>query len=126
MEQLVARRAHNPKVIGSSPIPATKTNLKTQRISLGFIIFQNKKIWYILKGHIKKNIPFIFILFYNCFIRLDISIAVAAASKPLLPAFVPALSIACSIVSVVRTPNITGMSDSRDTLATPFVTSLET
>ena len=23
MEQLVARRAHNPKVIGSSPIPAT-------------------------------------------------------------------------------------------------------
>ena len=24
MEQLVARRAHNPKVIGSSPVPATK------------------------------------------------------------------------------------------------------
>jgi hypothetical protein len=23
MEQLVARRAHNPKVIGSSPVPAT-------------------------------------------------------------------------------------------------------
>ncbi|SYX82252.1 protein of unknown function [Paenibacillus alvei] len=24
MEQLVARRAHNPKVVGSSPTPATK------------------------------------------------------------------------------------------------------
>ena len=24
MEQLVARRAHNPKVAGSSPVPATK------------------------------------------------------------------------------------------------------
>ena len=26
VEQLVARRAHNPKVIGSSPIPATRKN----------------------------------------------------------------------------------------------------
>jgi hypothetical protein len=25
MEQLVARRAHNPKVIGSSPVPATES-----------------------------------------------------------------------------------------------------
>ncbi len=25
MEQLVARRAHNPKVVGSSPAPATLT-----------------------------------------------------------------------------------------------------
>ena len=32
MEQLVARRAHNPKATGSSPVPATKENLsqKTQ------------------------------------------------------------------------------------------------
>jgi hypothetical protein len=27
MEQLVARRAHNPKVIGSSPVPATTTSI---------------------------------------------------------------------------------------------------
>ena len=26
VEQLVARRAHNPKVIGSSPVPATTTD----------------------------------------------------------------------------------------------------
>ena len=26
MEQLVARRAHNPKVVGSNPAPATKTS----------------------------------------------------------------------------------------------------
>ena len=29
VEQLVARRAHNPKVIGSSPVPATKTSVFT-------------------------------------------------------------------------------------------------
>jgi hypothetical protein len=32
MEQLVARRAHNPKVVGSSPAPATlspQINLRT-------------------------------------------------------------------------------------------------
>ena len=46
-------------------------------------------------------------IYYN-FIKFDISIAVLAASEPLLPAFVPALSIACSILSVVKTPKITG------------------
>ena len=30
MEQLVARRAHNPKVVGSSPAPATKSKRKSQ------------------------------------------------------------------------------------------------
>ena len=64
--------------------------------------------------------------FFNSPIRFAISIAVTAASKPLFPAFVPALSIACSMVSVVRTPNITGTSVSRETCAIPFVTSLET
>ncbi len=33
MEQLVARRAHNPKVVGSSPAPATK---KSRLILSGF------------------------------------------------------------------------------------------
>jgi hypothetical protein len=28
VEQLVARRAHNPKVVGSSPAPATRSNQK--------------------------------------------------------------------------------------------------
>jgi hypothetical protein len=28
MEQLVARRAHNPKVVGSSPAPATQSSLR--------------------------------------------------------------------------------------------------
>ena len=28
MEQLVARRAHNPKVVGSSPAPATSESEK--------------------------------------------------------------------------------------------------
>ncbi len=35
MEQLVARRAHNPKVVGSSPAPATKVkSLKSKDLRL--------------------------------------------------------------------------------------------
>ena len=44
--------------------------------------------------------------------RFAISIAAIAASKPLLPAFVPDRSIACSIVSVVSTPKVMGTEDS--------------
>ena len=40
--------------------------------------------------------------------RLTISSAATAASAPLLPALVPARSIACSMLSVVSTPNATG------------------
>ncbi len=38
MEQLVARRAHNPKVVGSSPAPATKSQ-KSQDESLETFLF---------------------------------------------------------------------------------------
>ena len=58
--------------------------------------------------------------------KFAISIAAKAASPPLLPAFVPALSIACSIVSVVTIPNITGTSVSSFTLEIPLATSLHT
>ena len=40
--------------------------------------------------------------------RLTISSAAMAASAPLLPALVPERSIACSMLSVVSTPNATG------------------
>ena len=33
MEQLVARWAHNPKVVGSSPAPATKNRVSEKRES---------------------------------------------------------------------------------------------
>ncbi len=33
MEQLVARRAHNPKVVGSSPAPATKKDSDSSKSS---------------------------------------------------------------------------------------------
>ena len=40
MEQLVARRAHNPKVVGSSPAPATQVNKKAfNRKIRGFFAF---------------------------------------------------------------------------------------
>ena len=45
VEQLVARRAHNPEVAGSSPVPATKAksleNPLFMRVSGLFLIFSN-------------------------------------------------------------------------------------
>ena len=40
VEQLVARRAHNPKVVGSSPPSATKsdTTIDTIRIDSGIVV----------------------------------------------------------------------------------------
>ena len=55
------------------------------------------------------------------FKRLAISIADFATSAPLLPALVPALSIACSRLSVVRTPNNVGIPVSNDTDATCII-----
>ena len=55
--------------------------------------------------------------------RLAISSAVAADDQPLLPAFVPARSMACSIVSVLSTPKTTGTPVSRLILAMPLAAS---
>ena len=52
--------------------------------------------------------------------------ALTAASEPLLPALVPARSTACSILSVVKIPKITGTSVDSLALDTPFATSLHT
>jgi hypothetical protein len=38
VEQLVARRAHNPKVVGSSPAPATKKSLISIEVRLLYFI----------------------------------------------------------------------------------------
>ena len=38
MEQLVARRAHNPKVIGSSPVPATQVKKPLREILGAFLL----------------------------------------------------------------------------------------
>ena len=37
MEQLAARRAHNPKVAGSSPAPATKEQIWSPFFGVGFL-----------------------------------------------------------------------------------------
>ena len=50
MEQLVARRAHNPKVVGSSPAPATQVkeeafNRKIRGFfSFTLIVFDTKEV----------------------------------------------------------------------------------
>ena len=46
MEQLVARRAHNPEAVGSNPAPATKDNenpLKFQRF-IGFFMYDGHAV----------------------------------------------------------------------------------
>ena len=43
VEQLVARRAHNPEVGGSSPPPATIKSLEIKRFQ-GFFLFSNRKV----------------------------------------------------------------------------------
>ena len=55
----------------------------------------------------------------------DIEVA-WAHSAPLLPALEPARSMACSMVSVVRMPNITGTPLPRAAWATPLDTSAHT
>ena len=40
VEQLVARRAHNPEVAGSSPVPATKETRYTLRCSEFFLVMR--------------------------------------------------------------------------------------
>ena len=44
VEQLVARRAHNPEVGGSSPPPATRKKYRNQSIAVLFCFFQ-RNIW---------------------------------------------------------------------------------
>ena len=58
--------------------------------------------------------------------RLAISMADMAPSAPLLPAFVPARSMACSMFSVVTTEKIVGTPVCMPTWAMPFEASLQT
>ncbi len=48
MEQLVARWAHNPKVVGSSPAPATKFYFKSCFVYVCFYVFINMLIFYVI------------------------------------------------------------------------------
>ena len=52
VEQLVARRAHNPEVVGSSPAPATKAKKPSKD---GFLFFFNLQKNIIFVGLIVKN-----------------------------------------------------------------------
>ena len=42
MEQLVARWAHNPKVIGSSPVPATQKAIEIRLLFFGCFFISDK------------------------------------------------------------------------------------
>ena len=62
-----------------------------------------------LENELYSNRYFVFIYslnFPSYIILLSLKSALAAASYPLLPAFVPALSIARSMLSVAKTPDI--------------------
>ena len=63
---------------------------------------------------------------YRAFMTRTISIAESIASAPLLPAFVPARSIACSMLSVVSIPFVTGTPVFIEAAAMPFADSFAT
>jgi hypothetical protein len=54
VEQLVARRAHNPKVAGSSPAPATKANATVIKRS------SEMNSFFAFKVFVFKNINLVF------------------------------------------------------------------
>ena len=63
MEQLAARRAHNPEVEGSSPSPATNSSTCHQLVKCIFLLKKRKimseveiiKIYDIIRKNIKKR-----------------------------------------------------------------------
>ena len=66
MEQLVARRAHNPKVGGSNPSPATRSNPVIYRVFLfppvTYMVtnnFKNSKNSLLIKKYLTKVIFYI-------------------------------------------------------------------
>ena len=65
VEQLVARRAHNPEVVGSSPSPATKTKTAPNRVLFLFSLFIRLKF---LTGsrHGQKRLNHCKTAFYGC------------------------------------------------------------
>lgn len=86
-----------------------KNTLKNQKLS----IFNAKTEHLLLKCKAcnkNKAHPHANLCHQIAFSVLTISMAVMADSKPLLPAFVPARSMVCSMFSVVKIPLITGMS----------------
>ena len=64
VEQLVARRAHNPKVVGSSPSPATMASVLNQPESwmgtLAFFVFLRLFVC------MSRNCPALFLLCRSC------------------------------------------------------------
>ena len=42
VEQMVARRAHNPEVAGSSPVPATNKSSLKRQVSTSFFLHYGK------------------------------------------------------------------------------------
>ncbi len=67
MEQLVARRAHNPKVTGSSPVPATKQLV--DRFTVNFLCFIGFLVRFVQSNQfhllqiVPESVP-LFVLFY--------------------------------------------------------------
>ena len=49
MEQLGARRAHNPKVTGSSPVPATKERKSSEMVTFFVLHLSQTYIYIVIK-----------------------------------------------------------------------------
>ena len=78
-------------------------------------LMSGSRFWYALRNNVLYAL-----------ITATSSIAVIAPSAPLLPALVPARSIACSIFSVVTTLKVTGTPVDMLACAIPLAASLQT
>ncbi len=74
VEQLVARRAHNPKVTGSSPVPATKKKPKSNLLRL-FLFEQSHELVNVgIITHPDENLLHLLLIPFPPFHLLDIDV----------------------------------------------------
>ena len=55
VEQLGARRAHNPKVTGSSPVPATREKKSSEMVTFFVLQLSQTYIYIEIKEELKLN-----------------------------------------------------------------------
>ena len=91
-------------------------------LSNGYI----KAIRFLTLYHFRRGFKRFSTNYSNERFKFAISMADTAQSAPLFPAFVPARSMACSMVSVVTMPKITGTPVAVPAWAMPFAASLQT
>ena len=127
MGQIMTQRHFPYQPRGTGHInPGIPNRSPCQYISFAGKIPFGKFILYLICNTVFYFVHVNSLLTYNFLNRFAISMALIAASYPLLPALVPARSTACWMFSVVKTPNATGTPVFMEACATPLAASAQT